>query len=152
MSEWKIAHADANLTYGGLFVRDEGYWADIVNVEDLADCGAENMVLVEKGSVSYDHRNLRQSRAEFRSAVVGCGPGWHGEWKITGMSRENARLLAHAALWEYGYKDRDEVNVLTTDREFSQPRDGKFTITGRVNGEKGLWRWLRRQYDIEREA
>lgn len=158
---YKVAYADVDLTYGGLFIDDRGDYADVVEVIDLDSAtGTTNMVCVDIGNVSIEYAlasyygattYLGAQRRMLRQAMEACGPGWHEHFRITGLSRETARMMALAALWQYGHRDIERTTVLATDDEYSAGLDGGWTPEETVAGEDGLREWLSDQYGIESE-
>ena len=165
--EYRMVHGDADLTYGGLFVRDMGHgWAEVVEVTDLDSAvGTTNLVLVEQGTVTVPYR-LHSARAAFKQSWESCGPAVCGQ-RLGDLGRATGRLAAFAAMWEYGHRDIEQSWTIATDRECDEwagPDRWRVTESEvyskrwkrhrrmplRVNGESGLWRWLRRELDIER--
>lgn len=147
MSDWLTMYADVSLVHGGLFVRDEGHYADVVEVTDLDSAtGTTEMVMVEQGSCSIEYASsFAKQRELLAHALAACGPE---RSELVRMPRAMRRAAAYAALWSYGHGDTEHTHVLTTDRTAPRVQDG-WEAEGRVNGSKGLVRWLRRMYDIE---
>lgn len=171
--EYVMAHGDISLSHGGLFVADQGHgWAEVVEVTDLDSAvGTTNLVLVEQGQVTIPYR-LSAARQAFRQSWQSCGPGSCQDGALSGLDRPTARMLAFAAMWEYGHRDVERCWTIATDREFSewagpdrwrvsvervplrgQPRGPeRWRRPVQVNGDKGLWRWLRVEFGIERAS
>lgn len=105
--EWQYS-GDVSINYGGTYIRDRGYWFDVVEVIDLASaCGADNMVLVETGNTFAGWRN----REEIRHALD--SEGYEDDmYKLGATTREQSRLRIAYALWSYGHKDIDSSIVL----------------------------------------
>ena len=50
--------ADVSLQYGGMFIRDEQDYFDVIKITDLASaCGADGQVMVEALVTSFDYLN-----------------------------------------------------------------------------------------------
>lgn len=162
MSEWTLAYGDVDLAYGGLFIRDQGHgWAEVIEVTDLDSAvGTTNLVEVQEGSVMLPSCSLGAAREALRRAWGACGGPGNGT-DLTGLDRTTARLMAFAALWQYGHGDRERSWTIATDRQYSEwagpdrwrvssiyGHDGAFHPL-RVNGTKGLRRWLWRELDCD---
>lgn len=158
MAEYQTAYADVNLLYGGLFIRDEGHWADVIEVIDLdSAAGTRNMTLVGQGSVSIEYvtaghygttTKLGAQRETLRSCMIGAGPGWHEDFRITGLDRDTARMIAYAALWSFGLRDLEESTVLANDTDWSAEAES-WEPEDTVDGEDGLRDWLSHRYGVE---
>lgn len=160
---WRMAHGDADLSYGGLFIRDMGGgWAEVVEVTDLDSAvGTTNLVEVTQGSVMLPSRSLHAAREALRRAWESCGGPGNGYGRLSELDRPTGRLVAFAALWEYGHGDRERSWVIATDRVFSEwagPDRWRVNLAMgtdhalhpmRVNGSKGLRRWLRSELNVE---
>lgn len=151
--DWRTAYADNDILAGGLWIRDYGDYADVIEVTDLdSAAGTTNMVIVSIGSVGLYGRNLAENRKRVADAVQSCG--YSGKLP--------PRLPIWAALWEYGTRDIESEVIIATDREWSGGRDGwrptshSAGVDGqfgkwieRVAGEKGLQRWLQRYHQLD---
>jgi hypothetical protein len=156
-STYVMAHGDVDIAYGALFIADQGdSWAEVVEVTDLDSAvGTTNLVLVEQGSVILPTASLHAAREALRRAWESCG------FTCRPSDRATARLMAFAALWEYGHGDRERSWTIATDREYDEwAGPDRWRVTRamghdralhpiRVNGTKGLRRWLRSELDIE---
>lgn len=148
MSQYQAVHLDVgDIRYGALFIRDEGHYADVVEVTDL-DSATETtgMVLIEQGSLSIEYAgNFAAQRRRFRSAIDTIGSP-----SLTGLTRQNARMLAYSALWEYGYRDIEESHVLA-ERDVDQKQDG-WEAEDFADDPAEVWGFLADNFDIERES
>lgn len=159
-TDFVAVYADRDILYGALYVKDCGDYAEVVEVTDLdSAAGTTDMVNVSTGSVGLYGRNLADNRRRLTEAFASVG-GF-----TTTSTREWRRLQAWAALWQYGSRDVDTDVVIATSRDASGGRDDwrptqeSYGVDGqiarwqlRVNGEKGLRRWLARYADVDTTA
>ncbi len=68
MAEWICAYRDDS-SGEALYIRDEGHYADVVEVVELDTSGADGMLLVQSGNTSIEYAGgLARQRERFKSA------------------------------------------------------------------------------------
>lgn len=153
--EWRTAYADNDILSGGLWIRDYGDYADVIEVTDLdSAAGTTNMVIVSVGSVGMYGRDLAENRRRIADARQSCGH--------EAGTRDNLRLRDWASLWECGTRDIESETIMATAKEWSGGRDAwkptehSYGVDGqfgkwieRVNDTKGLKRWLWRNHQLD---
>jgi hypothetical protein len=145
MGGWICAYRDVS-SGEALYVRDDGHYADLVEVTDLdSAAGADGMLLVEQGSTSIEYAGrLAAQRERFRATWNSCGP----ESPLAGMGREQARVEAYRALWVFGHRDVERSEVLTVG-DAPRIQDG-WIATDSVDDLDELPGYLEREFDIPR--
>lgn len=145
---YMIAYADSNIQYGGLFVKLEDDYAMIVEVTDLDSAtGANNLVLIESGSVSVSngwtaHFDRPKSlRDVWRDLMSSYGPLDSQGFKVTGIDRLTLRRMLYVASWQYGLeKGIDTSIVLATSNRCKhcgdpiEPTNDRFPILRKPHG------------------
>lgn len=118
-ADWQECYKDVDIVNGGVFLKDYGDYADVLEVIELGSAsGAEGRVLVEVGSVGLYTRSTSEAVSRLRQALISCGPGIEA-WRQ--MDRTERRLSAWESLWAYGGRDMDSETVLQVE---DMPEDG----------------------------
>jgi hypothetical protein len=111
-TEWTYS-GDVSISYGGLFIRDERHYFDVVEVSDLASaCGADGLTLIESGDTGTDGRK----RTEITNMLRSAGPGndFRKLYKLGRMTRQASRAMIAETMWRYGSRDIDTSVVLVS--------------------------------------
>lgn len=163
---WVEAYADVNITYGALWIKDYGDYADVLEVTDLdGTCGAVGRVLVTEGSTGLYGRGVRECIDILKGALSCCGDA--GEHRrlvdLDGMQAGSEgykarRLDAWRALYSYRHGDREKETIIQVEDVSEQEMDqsdrenglgSDWNPTVKVDGEAGLRAWLAERYGIE---
>ena len=145
---WQEAYADVNITYGGLWIKDYGDYADVLEVTDIDSAtGAPGRVLVDIGSVGFYTRSASDAVKRLRSALSSAGCGADA---LLGMTGNERRLAAWEAMWNYGLGDREESRIIAHDSEaaLAETAYGFNDIDATVEGEEGLRAYLASEFNV----
>jgi hypothetical protein len=138
--KFEMAWGDVNIEYGGVWIKDQGEYADWVELTDLDSAtGTRGMVLLEFGSVGLYGRTFADNLNRFRNAIQGMS--------LKGINHKNGRLVGWAQLRSYGYGDTDSRLVIRTDPASPVKQEGwEATITVETEDLPG---YLRSVHDLE---
>jgi hypothetical protein len=138
---------DADIGYGGLWIKDCGDYAEWVEVPDLDSAtGTSGLILVESGSVGFYARDLRDARSLLDGALRCCGDRRN---LLAAETRQWRRLMAWGALHGYKRGDVDRWEVIRTDLHAPCDQDDYgFTATSTIEDERELRDYLSREYEI----
>lgn len=137
---WKLAFRDVgDVRYGGVWVKDEGDHAEVLEVVELDDsCGKGHedcwKVAIEVTRIGFYTSSMAQAVKRLRDALeYGVGVAAHLDAENT---REQRRISAWTEMARYGLGDRTPLKTLHT------PWSG---------GEDEVWAYLAETHEIERD-
>lgn len=122
-------YADVDLEYGGIFIKDEKYWFDVIRITDLVSaCGADGQIMVEALTTDFDQldKNKLKSVLSFTDSKRLLTSKY--------VTKAYKRLLLAADMVGYGLYD-------PVDNPYHGPNTPFIAILDRVDYRESREKW-----------